>query len=150
MNMDSTGLDVLAADSRNAAEAYELLALPTTAQHIDKVSQKYDHVIIDTPPVLAFPDALMWGKIADAVILASYAGHTTSPDLKETKERFTQINVKVLGTVLSNVRIGHSYYRYGYNYYSQDGQRKKRAKHTDEKLLLPLQGNIDDKDDVNS
>jgi succinoglycan biosynthesis transport protein ExoP len=149
-SMDSTGLDVLAADSRNATEAYELLALPTTAQHIDAVCQKYDHVIIDTPPVLAFPDALLWAKIADAVILTSYAGHTTTPDLKEVRERFNQINVRILGTVLSNVRVGHSYYRYGYNYYSQDAQRKRKSKRTDVKLLLPMQSNKDDNSVVNS
>jgi succinoglycan biosynthesis transport protein ExoP len=149
-SMDSTGLDVLAADSRNAAEAYELLALPTTPQHIDTVSQKYDHVIIDTPPVLAFPDALLWAKMADAVILTSYAGHTTTPDLKETRERFAQINVRVLGSVLSNVRVGHSYYRYGYNYYSQDDQKKRKSKHTDTKLLLPIKNNNDNNCENNS
>jgi succinoglycan biosynthesis transport protein ExoP len=149
-SMDSTGLEVLAADSHNAAEAYELLALPTTAQHINSVSQKYDHVIIDTPPVLAFPDALLWAKMADAVILTSYAGHTTTPDLKEARERFTQINVSILGTILSNVQVGHSYYRYGYNYYSQDGQRKRKSKRTDVKLLLPMQNSKDDNNVANS
>ncbi len=149
-SIDSTGLDVLAADSRNAAEAYELLALPTTVQYIDTVSKKYDHVVIDTPPMLAFPDALLWAKMADAVILTSYAGHTTTPDLKEARERFDQINVRILGTVLSNVRVDHSYYRYGYNYYSQDGQQRNKRKHTNVKLLLPMQSNKNDNSDVNS
>jgi tyrosine-protein kinase Etk/Wzc len=135
--MPSTGLDVLAADSRNRADAYELLALPLTAQYINTISEKYDHVIIDTPPVLAFPDALMWAKIADAVILTSFAGQTIAPDLREATEKLAQINVNVLGTVLSNVEAGHSYYRYGHNYYAQNARSRKNAKRATAKLLLP-------------
>jgi len=152
-SVPSTGLDVLAANSLNAADAYEpyeLLALPTTAEHISRISQAYDHVIIDTPPVLAFPDALLWAKIADAVILTSFAGQTTAPDLKEAKERLARIDVSVLGTVLSNVTVGHSYYRYGYNYYSQDGQRREKTKQFNTKLLLPMQSSKDDNNEADS
>jgi receptor protein-tyrosine kinase len=148
-SMPSTGLDVLAADSRNMADAYELLALPLTAQHINMISKNYDHVIIDSPPVLAFPDALMWAKIADAVILVSFAGQTTAPDLREASEKLAQINVNVLGTVLNNVEAGHSYYRYGHNYYAQNAHPRKNAKRAAAKLLLPMQtqkDNISDSD----
>ncbi len=146
----STGLDVLAADSHNTDDVYELLALPTTAEHISRVSQGYDHVIIDTPPVLAFPDALLWAKIADAVVLTSFAGQTTAPDLKEAKERLAQIDVRVLGTVLSNVPVEHSYYRYGYNYYSQDSHRREKTKQFDTKLLLPMQSSEEDSNEADS
>jgi len=143
-------LDVLAADSHNTNDAYELLTLPTTAEHISRVSQGYDHVIIDTPPVLAFPDALLWAKIADAVVLTSFAGQTTAPDLKEAKERLAQIDVRVLGTVLSNVPVDHSYYRYGYNYYSQDSHRREKTKQFDTKLLLPMQSSEEDSNEADS
>jgi receptor protein-tyrosine kinase len=132
----STNLDVLPADSRNMTDAYELLALPMTPRYINNISQKYDHVIIDTPPVLAFPDALMWAKIADAVILTTFAGQTIAPDLKRTKERLAEINVRVLGTILSNVPIDRSYYRYGYNYYAQNGRSRKNADKANAKALL--------------
>ena len=152
-SVPSTGPDVLVANSLNAADAYEpyeLLALPTTVEHISRISQAYDHVIIDTPPVLAFPDALLWAKIADAVILTSFAGQTTAPDLKEAKERLARIDVRVLGTVLNNVTVGHSYYRYGHNYYSQDGQRREKTKQFDTKLLLPVQSSEEDNNEADS
>jgi len=144
----STGLDVLPADSHNRADAYELLALPGTRQRIDTISQRYDHVIIDSPPVLAFPDALVWAKMADGVILTSFAGETTTPDLREATEKLIQINVNLIGTVLSNVSTGHSYYRYGHNY-PQNVRPSRRAKRAGAKLLLPMQtqkDNISDSD----
>jgi capsular exopolysaccharide synthesis family protein len=154
-SIPSTGLDVLGADSRNAADAYELLALPMIAQQINMISQRYDHVIIDTPPAQAFPDALIWAKLADAVILTSFAGQTTAEDLRTVTERLKQINVKVLGTVLSNVHAGRGYYHYGYNhYYSRNAPSEKTAKRAEEriKMLLPMQnleGNTDIVDSEN-
>jgi len=127
-SIPSTGLDVLAADFRDAVDAYELLALPSTAKYISEVSKQYDHVIIDTPPVLAFPDALIWAKIGDAVILTSFTGHTTLPDLRESKERLMQINARVLGTVVSSVDVEHSYYRQDYSYYAQSAKARLRRK----------------------
>jgi polysaccharide biosynthesis transport protein len=126
----STGLDVLAADFGDTADAYELLALPSTAKRINMICRNYDHVIIDTPPALGFPDALIWAKMGDAAILVSYAGHTTTPDLKEAKERLAQINVKVLGTVLSSVQADHAYYRQGQTYHTQgpDSAKVSRRK----------------------
>jgi succinoglycan biosynthesis transport protein ExoP len=144
----STGLDVLAADSHNRNDGYELLVSPEAHERIDIISENYDHVIIDTPPILAFPDALIWAKYGDGVILTSFAGQTTSPELKEAKERLTQIHAKVLGTVLSNVQPEQGYYRYRYSHYTQSAQsRKVRRRAKRRKLLLPIQSTEGDSGD---
>ena len=142
-----TGLDVLAADFHDAADAYELLALPSTAKRIDIISKLYDHVIIDTPPALVFPDALMWAKIGKAVVLVSYAGHTTMPDLKEAKERLSQADAKVLGTVLSSVQAEHSYYRQGHSYYAQNVEGRESARVSRRKLMFSMEDTPDYMDD---
>jgi len=144
----STGLDVLAADFHDAADAYELLALPSTAKRINMISRKYDHVIIDTPPALVFPDALMWAKIGNAVILVSFAGHTTMPDLKQAKDRLSQINVKVLGTVLSSVQAEHSYYRHGHSYYAQSAESRESPRISRRKLMFSMEESPDYADDL--
>ncbi|MBN2020373.1 MAG: polysaccharide biosynthesis tyrosine autokinase [Sedimentisphaerales bacterium] len=134
--MVSPGLFVLAADSQNEKDPYELLIRPETANLINMLSDRFDYVIIDTPPVLAFPDALIWAKIAGSVILTSFAGHTNGSDLREARDRLSQINVKIVGTVMNNVHLGHAYYRYGYNYYSQSGRSKRDRRHSGVNPLL--------------
>lgn len=141
----SSGLHVLAANPRSLTDPYEILNAPTAAGQIKRLGQEYDHLIIDTPPALAFPDALVWAKLADAVLLVSFAGQTTAPELKEAKERFARIRVRVLGAVLSNVPVDQSLYRYGYTYRAQTPQAMRKARKP-KKLLLPTHGKDGDVD----
>lgn len=110
------GLHVLASDWRNSSDALDLLAQTHTAKCMKNIADGYDHVIIDTPPVLGFADALVWSRMADAVILTCFAEHTSSPDLRDAMDRFDQIGSNVLGAVLNNVRVANSYHRYSYDY----------------------------------
>jgi succinoglycan biosynthesis transport protein ExoP len=132
----STGLHVLASNPRNLADAYELLTSTTAAEQMENLSRQYDHLIVDTPPALAFPDALVWAKLTDAVVLVSFAGQTTVPEMKEAKERFARIRARVLGTVLSNVSAERSLYRSSYSYRSPGPQAKYKARRAKKMLLL--------------
>jgi succinoglycan biosynthesis transport protein ExoP len=132
----ASGLHVLVANPRNPADAYELLSSTAAAEQIDKLSRLYDHLIVDTPPALAFPDALVWAKLTDAVVLVSFAGQTTVPDLKEARERFGRIRAHVLGTVLSNVPVYQSLYRSSYDYRPIEAQAKYKARKARRMLLL--------------
>ena len=133
----SGGFDVLTANSENALDASELLLLPRLSECLRSICPKYDHVIIDTPPVLAFSDALVWATMADGVILVSFAGYTEQHDLKDALERLAQVKVKVLGTILNNVHVDHSYNRYGYSYYTNRAVNKSDRGRTNKAMLLP-------------
>ncbi|MCP4451886.1 MAG: CpsD/CapB family tyrosine-protein kinase [Planctomycetes bacterium] len=122
--VDATGLDILVPNAGNRGDVYELIASPVMAHRIMTLSKKYDHVIIDTPPVLAFPDAIIWARMSGVAIMIGFAGKTTSNDLIEAKERLGQTSVQLLGTVLNNVKVSHGYQRYRYGYYDHKGGRR--------------------------
>lgn len=131
-----TGLDVMTTDYRNTSTVIEQLSQPETAECIKNISEHYDHVIIDTTPILAAPDALLWARMAGAVVISSLAGHTSGPELKEILGRLAQLNIRILGNVLSNVQPKHTYHRYGYSYHGGNGKTKTNKKKNQEKPLL--------------
>ncbi|MFA5422295.1 MAG: polysaccharide biosynthesis tyrosine autokinase [Phycisphaerae bacterium] len=137
--VESKGFDVLTAGSKEISNSFKLLSLSRIGEYFQSIEGSFDHMIIDSPPVLGFPDALLWAKLADGVIVISYAGRTSQQDLKDTIERLNQVNVKVLGTVLNSVSSDCSYSRFAYNYYTSQGQARRR-KHKDPSILLPEGG----------
>lgn len=142
--LPSSGLHVLAANPRYTGDAYELLTSSTASEQMQRLGREYDHLIVDSPPALAFPDALVWAKLTDAVILVSFAGQTTAPDLKEAKERFARIRARILGAVVSNVPVDQGLYRQGYTYRSRSTVSARKTGKP-KKLLLSSSGSGGDR-----
>ncbi|AQT69462.1 Tyrosine-protein kinase YwqD [Anaerohalosphaera lusitana] len=136
----SAGFDVLGNYDR-CLKACDRLSRPEVQSNIRNLCRYYDHVVIDTPPVLAFPDALLWARIADATILASFAGKTAADDLKEAYGRLHELNITVLGTVLNGVHTAHSYNKYGYRYYKASSSPADKNGPTRNRPLLLTSGN---------
>lgn len=135
-----SGVDVLTARPHESCEIYKLLSQQRMTGVIDRLAEKYDHIIIDTPPIMVFSDALLWAKISGAVLLTSFSGFTTESDLNQSIERMMQIKVNVVGVVLNNVRAYSSYNYYRYGKYANETSVKKRTK-TSAKLLLANEEN---------
>ncbi|MEN6307763.1 MAG: polysaccharide biosynthesis tyrosine autokinase [Anaerohalosphaeraceae bacterium] len=150
-SLNGDGLSILAADERNATDAADLLSQKSTIQRIRDLANHFDVVIIDTPPVLAFADALLWGKMADGIVMVSFVGKTAHPEIKQAIERITQAGIRILGTVVNNVKMHQNYRRYGYGYgyaygYHQkpDAKRPARQKSADHLLLSRTAGKTHD------
>lgn len=125
----SLNLFVLSADGRNANDALELITVPASTEKIQNLRNQFDCIIIDTPPVLAFSDSLVWAKMADGVILMSFLGHTSKVEMQEARERLEQVKVRILGTVVNNVKVSQGYQRYGYGYAEGRDALEKRRSH---------------------
>ena len=85
--------------------------------------------------------------MTDAVVLSSFSGQTDGPALRETLERLAQIKVKVLGNVLSSVKNTHSYYKYGYQYYGQQGRKKHKDAQKESTQPLLTESEVDSDSD---
>ena len=96
----------------------EMLASPKMADLMDRWRSEYDHIVIDTPPVSMFTDAVVLGARADAVLLVARACTTTKQMLRHTCDVLQRANVNVAGVVLNSVDLHHQngYYRsYGFH-----------------------------------
>lgn len=141
------GMDVLTAKAcvYDPSMACELLNRINKNNLIAPFENDYDHIIIDTPPVLAGPDALLWAKMTDGVIMTSYSGQTVRPDMKEAIKRLKNIDANILGSVLHSVETDYSYYRYGYDYYTTRRSKKAQKRDSNRPLLLSLDEDEDKK-----
>ena len=126
-------LDILTAKPCSSSDIYDIISKEKTAEVIEELSKRYKHIIIDTPPVLAASDALLWSKLSRGVILTGFARYTEGPDMKEAVKRLQRVEANIVGIVLNNVSY-ESYHPYSYGY--------SRHKHGDDEtmedmLLLP-------------
>ena len=80
---------------------------------------KYDYILIDAPPVLPVADATEISTFVDGVILVYTVGKIARGVLKRAKTSLDNVDAKVLGVVLNNVRpeSGPDYFKYHTKYY---------------------------------
>lgn len=83
---------------------------------IARYREQFDMVLIDTPPMLAMPDARVLGRMADAVVLIARAGKTTRDAIQAAYRRFVDDHTPVLGMVLNDWNAKSSAYSYYANY----------------------------------
>ncbi len=106
----------------------ELIMSPRFGALVAEWRDKYDIVIIDTPPVLAVTDPVLIGKHADHVFFVGRAGVTQLHELVESKNRFLRGGVPIKGIVINGMtkklaqdsRYGQGYGYYNYAYGTQD------------------------------
>lgn len=115
---DIPGLMVLKADRCEDSDVFHYVNRARAARFIGKAREVFNHVVIDSPPVLVAVDALIWAKMVDGVILTNLAGRTKTSELRESLIRLKGIKVKVLGAVLANVSSRSAYHPYGYGAYA--------------------------------
>ncbi|ENW25314.1 tyrosine-protein kinase ptk [Acinetobacter lwoffii NCTC 5866 = CIP 64.10 = NIPH 512] len=93
----------------------ELLSTDKFKAFLDQASAHFDHILIDTPPVLAVTDGIIIAQYAGVNLLIARHGKTQIKELEITVNRFEQANVKVNGVILNDVQKGAAG-SYGYNY----------------------------------
>jgi polysaccharide biosynthesis transport protein len=83
---------------------------------IAELRQRYDVIVIDSPPVLPVPDALILGRRADGAVLAARYDISRFPQVERARRQLDSAGIAVLGTVINGMRNANSYYgRYTYS-----------------------------------
>lgn len=97
------GLSVLASGS-TPPNPSELLGSQQMADLVATARDRYDKIVIDTPPVLPVTDAVVAAAMADAVVLVVRHGRTTRTQLTVAARALHDVDARLVGTVLNMKR----------------------------------------------
>jgi tyrosine-protein kinase Etk/Wzc len=94
-------LDVIIAGDVSAQPS-ELLMSQRLSDALGQLRERYDYVIIDSPPVLAVTDAGLIGRHVDATLLVVRHGYHTAAELGETMRQLASAGVPADGALLTD------------------------------------------------
>lgn len=94
----------------------ELLSSGAVDQIIREATSKFDHVIIDGPPILGLADAPLLTRTVEATVLVVESGRTRATQARHAIDRLLAVRGNVIGAVLSKFDMRNAGYGYGYGY----------------------------------
>ena len=121
INDIKSGIDVIPAGSASP-NPQELLLNPAFKQVINKLKERYDHIIIDTAPTQAVSDAIIVSECSDTLLYVVKADSTNEKLITGGLGRFMNVGKRIDGVILNQVDIKKSANSYAYTgYYDQYG-----------------------------
>jgi tyrosine-protein kinase Etk/Wzc len=115
-SLPEVGVDFIS-KGRNVSNPAELLVLGGLDAILEDLKAFYNHIVIDSPPILGATDAAIIGKHADATFLVVKEGRYTAQELEVSFRRFQHVGIKPNGFIMNDMKEGSSYYPYyGYAY----------------------------------
>ncbi len=95
---------------------------------IGELRKRYELIIIDSPPVLPVPDALILGRWTDGALLAARFEVSRSPQVERARKQLDNAGISVLGAVINGMHSSDAYYgRYSYGRYRSSGSSTRGA-----------------------
>lgn len=116
-----SSLDFISCGASRVNNPAELLNSNTLPEFLQWASNRYDYVVIDTPPILAVTDPAIIGNYAGLSLIVSRFNKTSIAELEESITRFKNSNVNINGIILNGVeRTANNSYRYVDYKYSEN------------------------------
>jgi len=121
----------------------ELLSVPRFKELLAYIREKYDFVLIDTPPLLAVTDPCAVVPHVDGVLLAVRISKNARPHASRAKEILSTLGARVIGVVVNGTvsdskgygydgyGYGYGYRYYNYRYYDYSGYESDASSSTD-------------------
>ncbi len=96
----------------------ELLSSDTMATLCTELASRFEHIIIDSPPVLAVTDATILSSLAGGVVLVVESGATPRGALLRTRNVLENAGARILGVVMNKLDLRQQGYYGNYGHYS--------------------------------
>jgi capsular exopolysaccharide synthesis family protein len=109
----------------------ELIGSEEMRRLLGQLSERFAHIIIDSPPAISFTDASILSTMVDGVMLVVHGGRSSRAVVRRAKQQLLDVGAHIFGVVLNNVKAEASdYYYSGYyssNYYSNEPDNGRDA-----------------------
>jgi capsular exopolysaccharide synthesis family protein len=109
----------------------ELISSDRMKELLRELSRRFDHILIDSPPLISVTDPVILSTMVDGAIFVVQSGKSSRELVRRARRDLSGAGARVLGVVLNNVNIKregydeYDYYRYSSSY--NKAQRGARA-----------------------
>ncbi len=122
---DGVGIDFIPAGTV-PPNPVELLNSKAFYHLLEGLREKYDHIVMDSSPLVGFADALVLSRLVDGAVLILRNQQTPKPAAKYARDMLYQVGGNILGVVVNDVKVERGSYYYGkysgyyyHSYYSK-------------------------------
>lgn len=100
----------------------ELLGSEEMRKLLKSLSERFTHIIVDSPPAISFTDASILSTFVDGVILVVHGGRSSRAVVRRARQQLLDVGANIFGVVLNNVKAESRGYGAGYYdaYYQSD------------------------------
>jgi capsular exopolysaccharide synthesis family protein len=107
----------------------ELLGSEEMRKLLGLLSERFAHIIIDSPPAISFTDASILSTMVDGVMLVVHGGRSSRAVVRRAKQQLLDVGAHIFGVVLNNVKVESQDYYYSgyYSHYYSDGEQGSGA-----------------------
>jgi polysaccharide biosynthesis transport protein len=95
----------------------ELLGSDEMRKLLSILTDRFAHVVIDSPPAISFTDASILSTMVDGVVLVVHGGRSSRAVVRRAKQQLLDVGAHIFGVVLNNVKVETQDYYYS-GYYS--------------------------------
>lgn len=106
----------------------ELLHSEKFHQFLERMKGRFDHVILDSPPVVAVTDASILSTQVDGTIMVVRAFKTRKDLARHGYRQLRDVGANVAGVLLNAVSFRRDEYKYAYYYYRRDSYKSDDAR----------------------
>jgi len=95
----------------------ELIGSARMTFGLQLLSQYFDHILIDAPPLMPVTDALVIARVVDGVLMVVEGGKTPTAIVEKARNLLGSVDARVLGVIINKADVADS--KYGYGYYQE-------------------------------
>jgi capsular exopolysaccharide synthesis family protein len=109
----------------------ELLGSDEMRKLLAILSERFGHIVLDSPPAISFTDASILSTMVDGVVLVVHGGRSSRAVVRRAKQQLLDVGAHIFGVVLNNVKLETQDYYYS-GYYSRYYSEPEPGKHSED------------------